>query len=179
MTFYREEFGFLGSWHFSKGNPNRPEQRGRSVIFEANTTLMNSGKAPVATLREIAGACRRAHEAAAEAGQGARPHLHLHQPGTTPMNLIMSLILHSCAKSNFRLFRHFCIKSCIKRGAIFRWTPEVLQPPAPTYADTRNPTVASVTYSGTQSHRGYSHSLLCQIQPVGPDRCRQPDRVLL
>ncbi len=50
---YAEQFGFCGQWRFSRGNPNRPETVGRSVVFEATSNLANEGTAPIATLRPV------------------------------------------------------------------------------------------------------------------------------
>ncbi len=50
---YAEQFGFSGQWRYNRGNPNRPETVGRSVVFEATSNLANQGTAPLATLRPV------------------------------------------------------------------------------------------------------------------------------
>ncbi len=50
---YAEQFGFSGQWRYNRGNPNRPETVGRSVVFEATSNLANEGTAPIATLRPV------------------------------------------------------------------------------------------------------------------------------
>ena len=50
---YADQFGFSGQWRYNRGNPNRPETVGRSVVFEATSNLANEGTAPIAVLRPV------------------------------------------------------------------------------------------------------------------------------
>ena len=50
---YQDQFGFSGQWRYNRGNPNRPETVGRSVVFEATSNLANEGTAPIAVLRPV------------------------------------------------------------------------------------------------------------------------------